>query len=96
MDGLTVTHSENGTRGEYRAQLEGHEATGRLTYQRQGEVVVADHTIVPPEIGGRGIAAELVMALVVDARANGWKIVPQCTYVDAMFRRHPDWADLRA
>lgn len=93
-DGVTITHQDQGARGEYHARVEGADAIGRLTYLRRGNVLVADHTLVPQEIGGRGIAAELVKALVADARANGWKIQPQCSYVVAMFKRHPEWADL--
>ena len=59
-------------------------------------MLVADHTLVPPEFEGRGIAAKLVEALVADAREEGNTIVPQCSYVEAAFRRHPEWADLRA
>lgn len=47
-------------------------------------------------IGGRGVAARLVDALIADARKFGFRIVPQCSYIDAAFRRHPEWADLRA
>lgn len=95
-DGITITHNDQGARGEYHARVEGSEATGRLTYARHGTTLIADHTIVPPEIGGRGVAARLVEALIADARANGWKIEPQCSYVAAAFKRHPEWADLRA
>jgi predicted GNAT family acetyltransferase len=45
---------------------------------------------------GQGVAQVLVEALVADARAQGFKIVPQCSYVAALFRRHPEWADLLA
>ena len=96
MDGVTITRHDQGDRGEYQAAVSGSAAIGRLTYVRTGDVLAADHTIVPPAIGGRGIAAELVRALVADARANGWKIRPVCSYVVAMFQRHPEWADLRA
>jgi predicted GNAT family acetyltransferase len=34
--------------------------------------------------------------MVADAREQGFTIEPQCSYVDALFRRHPDWADIRA
>ncbi|MGV3510918.1 MAG: GNAT family N-acetyltransferase [Novosphingobium sp.] len=96
MSDVTITHLDQGARGEYHAKVEGSEAIGRLTYQRNGDVVVADHTLVPTEIGGRGVAGELVRALIKDAQAFGFKIVPQCSYVEAAFRRHPEWADLRA
>lgn len=96
MDGTTITRHDSGARGEYRAHVPGSEAIGRLTYQRRGNTLVADHTLVPPEIGGKGVAARLVEALIADARAAGDRIVPQCSYVEAAFRRHPEWADLRA
>jgi hypothetical protein len=96
MADVSITHLDQGARGEYHAKVEGSDAIGRLTYQRNGDVVVADHTLVPTEIGGRGVAGELVKALVNDARQFGFRIVPQCSYVDAAFRRHPEWADLRA
>ncbi|AXU18395.1 N-acetyltransferase [Novosphingobium sp. THN1] len=96
MSDVTITHLDQGARGEYHARVEGSDAIGRLTYKRQGDMVVADHTLVPTEIGGRGVAAELVKALVNDARQFGFRIVPQCSYVEAAFRRHPEWADLRA
>jgi predicted GNAT family acetyltransferase len=96
MEGTVITRHDQGARGEYHAAVPGSEAIGRLTYQRRGDVLVADHTLVPPEIGGRGVAARLVEALVADARKEGNRIVPQCSYVEAQFRRHPEWADLRA
>ena len=96
MDGTTITRHDSGAHGEYRAAVAGSEAIGRLTYQRRGNTLVADHTQVPPEIGGKGVAARLVEALIADARAAGDKIVPQCSYVEAAFRRHPEWAELRA
>lgn len=96
MEGTVITRHDQGARGEYHAAVPDSEAIGRLTYQRRGDVLIADHTLVPPEIGGRGVAARLVEALIADAREEGHKIVPQCSYVEAMFRRHPEWADLRA
>ena len=92
MSDMTITHHP----GEFIATLPGETAVGRLTYVKRGSVLVADHTLVPSAIGGRGVAAKLVEALVDHVRANGLTIDPQCSYVDAAFRRHPEWADLRA
>ena len=92
----TITHHPHGTGGEYRARVPDSAHFGRMTWVQQGNVRLVDHTIVPPEIGGRGIAALLVKAIVADARAQGFKVRPQCSYVVAAFDRHPEWADIRA
>jgi predicted GNAT family acetyltransferase len=82
-------------RGRYLARVDGAEA--ELTFQRRpGGVLVADHTGTPQALEGRGVASALVRRLVADARALGLKIVPACSFVEAQFRRHPEWADLRA
>ena len=96
IEGLEITTHGDAARGEYRAHVPGSDKVGRLTWKARGEARIADHTIVPPEIGGRGVAAALVQALVDDAREQGFTIEPQCSYVEAQFRRHPEWSDLRA
>ena len=100
MDEITITRHDHGSSGAYLAAVAGSSAIGRLTWTEHGpehdKVRAAEHTLVPPEIGGRGVAAKLVEALVADARRHGFKIDPQCSYVAAAFKRHPDWADVHA
>lgn len=102
MTDLTITRHPSASGGEYRAKLEGETATGLLTWQTparaegQPPIWIADHTLVPAAIGGRGVAARLVEALIEDARKEGAKIVPACSYVAVAFKRHPEWADLLA
>ena len=94
---ITITHDGNATGGEYTAHISGIDETGELAWRAQGAGVrVATHTGVPPAMQGRGIAGKLVDALIADAREQGFKIVPACSYVAAQFQRHPEWADLRA
>lgn len=94
---VTITREDRGESGRYVAQVAASEARGYLEWVARGDGVrAATHTIVPPVIGGRGVAAKLVEALVADAREQGFRIVPACSFVEAMFRRHKDWADLRA
>lgn len=96
MEELTITRHENAGRGEYRAHVAGQDAIGRLTWVERDGARTAEHTIVPPEIGNRGVAARLVERMVADARADGFKIRPRCSYVVAAFKRHPEWADVQA
>lgn len=86
-------------RGEetaYRIEVPGSPRSAELTWRARGRARIANHTFVPPEARGRGIAQALVEAMVADARARGFTIEPQCSYVAALFRRHPEWADVRA
>lgn len=96
MEGVTIKRIDHGNSGEYHAQVEGSSAIGRLTWVKRGDVRVAEHTLVPREIGGRGVAGQLVRALIADAREQGFRIDPRCSYVAAAFARHPEWADLHA
>ena len=41
-----------------------------------------------------GAGQALVERLGADARAEGFKIVPLCPFVNAQRRRHPDWSDV--
>ncbi len=95
-DAIPITRSDETTHGAYRAELPGVARPAELTWRAQGALRIADHTFVPPEMRGRGVAQQLVEALVADARSHGFTIVPQCSYVGALFRRHPEWADVLA
>src|SRR5690348_16915431 len=60
IEGIEITHQGSDARGEYRAAVPGSDAIGRLTWFARGDTRIADHTLVPPEIGGKGVAAALV------------------------------------
>jgi hypothetical protein len=54
---------------------------------------VAVHTGVPDSFKGTGAGVAMVTRLVDDARAEGFKIVPQCPFVNAQRLKHREWAD---
>jgi predicted GNAT family acetyltransferase len=67
-----------------------------LDYELSGRTMTITHTIVPAEIGGRGIAGQLVAAAFDAARAQGWRVVAQCSYAAAWAEKHPEVTDLLA
>lgn len=85
---------ETGGRYVYRgANGTGPEA--EMTFSKAGErIIIIDHTDVPELYKGQGIGQGLVERAVADARAAGKTIVPLCPFAAAMFRKHPDWADV--
>lgn len=93
---LPVLREDGATRGRYVIHLApGYDAEMTFGKAADGTITI-DHTGVPREYEGRGIAARLVNKAISDAREQGFKITPVCSYVVAQFRRHPEWADLRA
>ncbi len=85
-----IVHNVAASRFE--TTVEGH--TAYTNYSIRDGVMAMPHTVVPRPIGGRGVAEQLVAAAMAHARAHGLKVDPQCSYVAAYMRRHPDVQDL--
>ena len=97
MANVTVTRELEPTRGRYVGKVAGSAAEAALSFQRVNPgLIVADHTLTPVPLRGRGIATVLVEHMVADARREGFKIRPTCPFIAALFNHHPDWSDLRA
>jgi uncharacterized protein len=74
--------------------VDGHRAV--LNYQCSDATMTILHTGVPPAIGGRGVAAQLMRAAFDFARSKHWKVRPLCSYAALFMRQHPEYADLTA
>lgn len=98
-DHSPIHHEAYAGGGRYQLHLAGTEEPAILEYTQDPDhptQVVAKHTRVPDAMRGHGIALQLVQRLVADARANGWRVEPRCSYVRAQAERHPEWADVFA
>jgi|RhiMethySRZTD1v2_1073278.scaffolds.fasta_scaffold28286_7 predicted GNAT family acetyltransferase len=94
---VEVTRELGATRGRYVGKLAGHAGEAELTFFRQPpDIYVADHTLTPTALRGRGIATMLVEHMVADARREGFRIRPLCPFVVTLFNHHADWSDVRA
>ena len=68
-----------------------------LEYQQQGPDVLAfTHTFVPNELRGRNLAAILTRYALDDARQQGKKVNPQCSYTASFMKRNREYEDLSA
>lgn len=75
--------------------LLGGEASGAfLDVERRDDHWALIRTVVPDELGGRGIGSSLVRAALERARDEGVRVNPHCSFVAAWLRRHPDRQDL--
>lgn len=67
-----------------------------LDYQLEGDVMTITHTGVPSSLSGRGLAAEMTLAAFETARAEGWRVVPACSYAASWVQKHAEFKDLLA
>ena len=82
------------TEGRFSVVVDGVEA--ELVYRRDdaGQATIL-HTGVPTQIGGRGIAGELVRAALDWVRASGMKVHLACSYSKDWVAKHPEYEALR-
>lgn len=93
MSEIEITREDGETGGRYVARLEGHEA--EMTYSRAGPTrIIIDHTGVPDALRGKSVGRALVARAVMDARAEGFKIIPLCPFAKATLAKHPEWQDV--
>lgn len=77
--------TDNRARGRYELEEDGHVAFAE--YRLEGDRIVFPHTVVPDELGGRGVGTRLVKAALADARRQGLEVVAQCSFVAAVVKR---------
>ena len=91
---MTPSIEHNPGAQRFEASVEGRWCVA--DYRLIGNLMVMHHTLVPPALEGRGIAAALVAAALAHARREGLRVRPTCSYVSAYMRRHPESLDLLA
>ena len=86
---LKITYSESDTKARYGASVSEIVSEAELTLSKvTPNLVIADHTFVPNELRGRGLARDLAAQLVADARDKGLRIVPLCPFVRSYAKRN--------
>ena len=65
-----------------------------LEYTLQFDSILFTHTLVPPELEGRGLGSQLARAGLDFARERALKVVPLCWFVAGYMDRHSEFRDL--
>ncbi|EJF08238.1 GNAT family N-acetyltransferase [Pontibacter sp. BAB1700] len=88
---MKIIHDEEDTR--FYIELEGGEAELTYSITDQGHMDF-DHTFVPENHRGQGIADKLVKSGLEHARAQNCQIIPSCPVVEAYVKRHKEYDDI--
>ena len=93
MENVTLQPNEKGHGHFY--ILDAEEQVAEMVVSIAGNMLTVYHTEVLPKAEGKGLAKQLLSAMVDYARKNGLKVIPLCPYVHAQFKRHPEvYADV--
>lgn len=76
--------------GRYTISVDG-KTVGLAAFKDRGNQRVFDHTEIDPEYGGRGLATILVEEALNDTRDAGKRIVPVCSMVVTVLKKHPEF-----
>jgi predicted GNAT family acetyltransferase len=75
--------------------MNGEQQLGEMVVSVSGKTLTVYHTEVAAEAEGKGLAKNMLNAMVDYVRKNNLKVIPLCPYVHAQFQRHPaDYADV--
>lgn len=77
-----------------RFEMDEQGLTSFANYHRQDGRLFIDYVFSPPELRGSGAAGRLMTAVGQQARAEGLRITPICSYAKAWLQRSRDFADL--
>jgi predicted GNAT family acetyltransferase len=89
---VAVVHSA--ARRRFELDVDGQ--TVFTEYRLSPGVMTLFHTLTPPALRGRGLAARVVRAALEFARAEGLKVNPLCWYVNEHIKAHPEFRQLLA
>jgi predicted GNAT family acetyltransferase len=92
---MTAKVSTNLNRSRYEIHVDSTLA-GFADFEMEGAAMVLPHVVIEPAFGGQGLATTLIREVLDDARAQGVKVVPACTFVAAFIDKNPDYQDLVA
>ena len=79
-----------------RFELEVDGAIAFVEYRKTPDTITLVHTVVPPELGGRGIGSKIARATLDAVRAGGRKLIVTCEFIQGFMKKNPDYNDLLA
>lgn len=85
---------QNPALSRFELDVDGH--TAFASYRQSGDVMIMTHTETPPALRERGIGERVVLGALEQARRQGLKVRPLCSFVRFVLSKHPEFRDLIA
>jgi len=90
---MIIKHSEEGDNGVFYIEENG-QLLAEMTYQKDNESMVVDHTQVDESLQGKNVGFELVEKGVEYAREANLRMVPVCEFAKAVIEKTKKFQDV--
>jgi uncharacterized protein len=84
--------TDNTAKSRFELEVEGHVAFAE--YTSEGNVITFTHTVVPEQLGGKGVGSKLAAGALDLVRAKGQRVVAQCPFISGYIAKKTDYQDL--
>jgi len=91
---MTDKFRDNEARDRFELDVDGMIAF--VAYRKSPGAITLVHTVVPPELGGRGVGSKLARATLDAVRAQGRALSVECPFIRSFMAKHPEYNDLLA
>ena len=91
---MLIQNKKVGNKGMFFVENDGHILAEMVYSMPLPDKMIIEHTEVSDELKGQHVGNQLVYTAVEYARAHNIKIVPLCTFANAVFKRNPEYADV--
>ena len=89
---MTDHFRDNEARHRFELEIDG--AIAFVSYRKSPGSITLEHTVVPPELGGKGIGSKIARATLDAVRAQGRKLTVECEFIQGFMKKHPEYNDL--
>lgn len=91
---MLIQNKKVGQKGMFFIEQEGNILAEMVYSMPADNKMIIEHTEVSDELKGQHVGQQLVYTAVEYARTHNIKIVPLCTFANAIFKRNPEYADV--
>ena len=92
---MLIQHKKINGKGLFFVEQDGN-VLAEMTYTiPSADKIIIEHTEVSDELKGMNIGNQLVHAAVEYARTHTIKIIPLCPFANSVFKKKPEYADVR-
>ena len=85
---------DNKETNRFEAEVDGHKAF--IEYSVQPGILSLNHTEVPKELSGQGLASEMTEKVLLQIELRGLKVIPVCPFIKKYLDKHPEWKSILA